>query len=143
MNCQSPNLGIILCGNRVVIPKELRQKVIQLAHHGHYDLMKTKQLLREKVWFPGIDNLVKTSVEHCLLCQSVGTPNNPAPLCTAEIPKHPWDTVYVDFLGSFPNNFLEIRRRPQQYAHLKKRLQDMVYQIPLFQIMDLHLPAMS
>ena len=58
------------------------------------------------MWFPGIDNLVKTSVERCLPFQSVGPPSNPTPLYTVEIPKHPWDTVYVDFLGPFPNNFL-------------------------------------
>ena len=55
----SQSLGIILRSNRVVIPKKLRQQVIQLAHHGHQGMGKTKQLLREKVWFPGIDNLVK------------------------------------------------------------------------------------
>ena len=80
MNCQYLQIWVLyilgiwvnLGGNRVVISKELRQKVAQLAHHGHQGLVKTKQqLLREKVWFPEIDNLVTISVEHCLPCQSV------------------------------------------------------------------------
>ena len=131
----------------------------QLAHHGHQGMVKTKQLLREKVWFPGIDNLVKTWLECCLPCQSVGPPNKPAPLYAVEIPKHSWDTVYVDFLGPFRNNFLLLvmidgcTRYPEvdvlrntsgsSTIRSKKRLQDMVYQIPLFRIMDLHSPAMS
>ena len=93
-------------GNQVVIPKQLRQQAVDLAHQGHQGLIKTKQLIREKIWFPGIDNLVKTSIEKCLACQSVGMPKNPAPLCTIEIPKNPWDTIYVDFLGPFPNSVL-------------------------------------
>jgi len=38
---------------RIVIPTAL--KVIQLAHEGHQGIVKTKALLRSKVWFPNID----------------------------------------------------------------------------------------
>ena len=42
---------LILKGTRIVIPKELRQRALALAHEGHQGIVKTKQLLREKLGF--------------------------------------------------------------------------------------------
>ncbi len=41
--------GIIMRGNRMVLPKSLQQKAIKLCHEGHMSIVKTKQLLRSKV----------------------------------------------------------------------------------------------
>ena len=97
---------LVLLGNRRMIPKQLRTQVIQLAHEGHQGLVKTKKLLREKVWFPGIDNLAAKKVKDCRACQAVGQPAKPAPLNLLPIPLHAWDTVYVDFLGPLPTKDL-------------------------------------
>ena len=40
--------GIILTGNRLVIPPTLRNKAVDLAHIGHQGIVKTKRLQREK-----------------------------------------------------------------------------------------------
>ena len=40
---------------------------MSLAHEGHQGLVKTKALIRERVWFPGIDRLVEQTVESCLV----------------------------------------------------------------------------
>ena len=42
-------------GTRLVIPIKLRKQVLDLAHEGHQGIVKTKQRLRTKVWWPGID----------------------------------------------------------------------------------------
>ena len=42
---------LILKGTHIVIPSELRQLALALAHEGHQGIIKTKQLLREKIWF--------------------------------------------------------------------------------------------
>ena len=46
---------IILRATRIDVPEILQQRVIDLAHEGHQGIAKTKSLLREKVWFAGID----------------------------------------------------------------------------------------
>ena len=102
----TPEVDLIVRGSRLVIPKSLREQIIRLAHEGHQGLVKTKKLLREKVWFPGIDAMVEQAVKQCLPCQSVGQPTKPAPLKIMQIPKSAWDTVYVDFLGPFPTGDL-------------------------------------
>ena len=94
--------GLILRGNRIIIPKSLREKVINLAHSGHQGVVKTKQLVREKVWFPGIDKDVEHVIRDCLPCQAVTNRNQMEPLRSSDLPKAPWEEVSVDFLGPIP-----------------------------------------
>ena len=95
--------NIILRGSRIVLPASLRLKAIQIAHEGHQGLVKTKKLLREKVWFPGIDNLAKQTVDNCISCQANGRTSRPEPLQMTKLPPQPWHTVNIDFCGPFPS----------------------------------------
>ena len=65
------NQEIILPGTRLVIPHSLQNHVVDLAHAGHMGIVKTKALLRQKVWFPFIDSLVKPKCKNCIPCLSV------------------------------------------------------------------------
>ena len=47
--------GLVMRGERLVVPKELRPIVVMLAHEGHLGQDKTLGLLRETTWFPGWD----------------------------------------------------------------------------------------
>ena len=93
---------IILRGSRIVIPTSLRQRAISLAHEGHQGLVKTKKLLREKVWFPRIDEEAKQMIDKCIPCQANGPENHPDPLQMSLLPPEPWHTVHIDFCGPFP-----------------------------------------
>ena len=65
--------GIILKGTRIVMATTLQQRVINLAHEGHRGIVKTKKLLREKVWFHRMNNMVKKKTTSCGACQ-IATP---------------------------------------------------------------------
>ena len=41
---------IVLRGTRIVVPKKLRARVIELGHEGHRGMAKMKQRLRTRVW---------------------------------------------------------------------------------------------
>jgi hypothetical protein len=43
---------LLVKGTRIILPTSLRSHALSLAHEGHQGLVKTKRLLREKVWFP-------------------------------------------------------------------------------------------
>ena len=51
----SDNQDLLLRSHRLVLPVTLRSRALHIAHEGHQGLTKTKQLLCEKIWFPGID----------------------------------------------------------------------------------------
>lgn len=96
--------GVILRDHRLVIPKVLHRKVIDIAHQSHQGIVKTKQLIREKVWFPGIDKQVEEVVRSCIQCQASYTGPTPRePLCPTPLPPAPWTNIAIDFAGPFPS----------------------------------------
>ena len=48
--------GILLRGLRIVVPKALQRRVVNISHEGHHGIVKTKWLLCLAVWFPGMDH---------------------------------------------------------------------------------------
>ena len=90
--------NVVLRGNRIVIHSALQHRAVDLAHDSHQGLVKTKALLREKVWFPGIDRIAQTTVEKCIPCQATGKANPPEPLNMTSMPEGPWAMVHIDFL---------------------------------------------
>ena len=52
-------------GTRIVIPKKLQPRTLALAHEGHFGVVGTKQNLRTKVWWSGME---KAAYRHCRAC---------------------------------------------------------------------------
>ena len=59
----------IMWGMRLVIPKKLQQKVVQILHTGHLGIVKMKGLARSKVWWPGCDKDIEEAVKGCGKCK--------------------------------------------------------------------------
>ncbi|PAA93919.1 hypothetical protein BOX15_Mlig008473g1 [Macrostomum lignano] len=100
----SVHAGLLLRGNRIVIPAELQQLTIGLAHQGHLGQKKTCDRLQRKVWWPGMSKQVEAVVTNCLPCQAARTdgavkhpPMQPTPL-----PSGAWQSLSVDVCGPFP-----------------------------------------
>lgn len=99
---------IVLRGDRVVIPPEtdignLRQMVVDIAHEGHQGEVKCKRLLRSRVWFPGLDDLVKSKVTGCIGCQATTYTPRRDPLKPTPLPDRAWQHVDMDFWGPLPS----------------------------------------
>ena len=90
--------NVLLRDQRIIIPQSLRKRIVDIAHEGHQGIVKTKHLLREKVWFPGIDKLVENTVSMCLPCQLTTVDNSREPLQMSKLPDGPWREVSVDFM---------------------------------------------
>ena len=55
--------GIILRGEKVVIPEELQKEIIQIAHETHVGRLKTAALIKETMWFPAIERKVNEELD--------------------------------------------------------------------------------
>ena len=96
--------SVILRGTRLVLPPNLHKRAVDIAHLGHQGVAKTKALLREKVWFPFIDNLVDQTVKSCIPCQANTPEHRPTePLNMTEMPQNPWSELAADFFGPLPS----------------------------------------
>ena len=95
--------GVILRGSRIIIPKSLQEKIVKIAHEGHLGIVKTKQFLRSRVWFPGLDKLVEQIINNCIPCQaSINVPVK-EPMQITEIPNGPWEILDTDYYGPLPS----------------------------------------
>ena len=94
--------GIILKCNLIVIPYHLQKQVLDIAHEGHQGMVKTKQLMREKVWFPYMDTKVESMIKSCLPCMSATPETKREPPNMTELPDRPWSELHADFAGPLP-----------------------------------------
>ena len=65
--------GVILRGRCLVLPQSLQSQAVELAHAGHQGIVKTKRLLRKKVFSLNRQDSgkqIKTCIPCCVLCQA-------------------------------------------------------------------------
>lgn len=95
--------GIVLKEDRITIPESLQERTLKLAHESHLGMVKTKAMLRGKVWWPGIDQAVENQIRSCIPCISMSD-SKPAPMQFTDMPmSQPWEKVHIDFCGPFPS----------------------------------------
>ena len=90
---------LVMHGTRIVIPQSLRSEVLRLAHEGHKGIVKMKNRLQTKVWWPKIDHDAEQVCKSCHGCQVVGEFCAPEPMQRVEPPSGPWQDVAIDVLG--------------------------------------------
>ena len=100
--------GCVLWGNRVVIPKSLRQNVLSELHVSHPGMTRMKELARSYLWFPNIDREIEKFVENCDSCQERRSSPKSAPLHPWEWPQNAWFRLHIDHAGPFLNKYFFI-----------------------------------
>ena len=71
--------NLLLHGTRIVMLQALCSQTPHIAHQGHQGIVKTKQLLCSKMWWPVIDKDAEKLVVDCLVCQVTGPAMSPTP----------------------------------------------------------------
>ena len=89
--------GLLLFGQRIVIPAALRLQVLDQIHTGHQGITKCRQRARQSVWWPGISAHLQAHVENCQTCARQRM-QPVEPLITSAMPDLPWQKVAADFL---------------------------------------------
>jgi hypothetical protein len=91
--------GLILRGEKIVVPKQLQNDVIGLAHECHLGTDKTVGLIRETCWFPRMTQMVVDYVQTCRGCLAAISSTPPVPLQPNLLPERPWQHLHADFKG--------------------------------------------
>ena len=91
----SVNNGILLRGNRLIIPSSLRPEIIEKLHSGHQGFTKCQQQAKDSVWWPGIKKDIEEKVSKCIVC-SKHRLNHVEPLLPSPFPNRPWEKVGTD-----------------------------------------------
>ena len=93
--------GCLLRGTRVIVPPSLRGKVLDQLHDGHPGIVRMKSLVRQYVWWPGLDADLEGRASQCVPCQECRKSPPSAPLHPWEWTKRPRVRVHADYAGPF------------------------------------------
>ena len=84
----------------------LPSSVIRTAHEtlGHAGPLRTASYLRRWFWFPKLQSLVDRYCRSCATCATTKASNTKPTglLHSLPIPRHPWQSIAMDFVGPFP-----------------------------------------
>ena len=83
--------------NRIVLPQSLQKKTIEIANQGHLGICKVKSLLREEVYWPGLD------ADRCIPCQANSRIPPPEPVKMSTLSEKVFEEISVDCYGPSPN----------------------------------------
>ncbi|UYV72170.1 K02A2.6-like [Cordylochernes scorpioides] len=93
--------GLLFWGNRVIIPTNLRAKMLDELHNSHQGIVGLKSVARTLFWWPGLDKDIEETVRRCNCCQShASMPPRTTPVNWPPT-NQPWDRVHIDHLGPF------------------------------------------
>ena len=62
--------GCVLWGNRVIISKADRQRILEELHDSHQGMSRRKERARMVVWWPSLDKDIEAMASCCITCQA-------------------------------------------------------------------------
>lgn len=95
----------LLRGERVVVPRSLRHKVLDVMHDGHPGKVRMKLIARGLVWWPHIDRDIEYFVSTCESCQRID-PQYARYLEKWPQTGLPFERIHVDFFYYRGHTFL-------------------------------------
>ena len=88
--------GLLLYGDRLVVPMSLRREVMEGVHDGHFGEVKSVLRARSAVYWPGCEDQIRNLVASCSTCQENRHRNPAPPLYPVQLPVHPFQMVSAD-----------------------------------------------
>ncbi len=88
--------GLVLKGNRIVMPKSLQKEVLEAIHTGHQGETKCLLLARESVFWPGITNDIREMIQKCDACSRHQAAPSKLPILQPDLPTKPWEKIGTD-----------------------------------------------
>ena len=87
--------GIILMGKRLFVPRAARSTIMSALHSAHQGQERTLKRARQCVFWPGMTNDLKNTVQGCEQCIRFLPSQTKEPL-RAEIAEYPFDIMHLD-----------------------------------------------
>uniref|UniRef100_A0A8C1NZE8 Gypsy retrotransposon integrase-like protein 1 n=1 Tax=Cyprinus carpio TaxID=7962 RepID=A0A8C1NZE8_CYPCA len=94
--------------NRLFVPEGLRSDVLQWGHCSsvacHPGVSRTRFLVKQRFWWPGMARDVHDFVLACSVCAIGKTSNRPPDglLLPLSVPSRPWSHISLDFITALP-----------------------------------------
>ena len=111
--------GLITCGDRIIVPREMRPQMLQYIHEGHQGKERCLLRARNTVFWPKMTYDIQQLIEKCVICQEYGK-SQPLIGTTQELPPFPWHTLATDLFYWKRMNFLIVVDVFSKYIIVRK-----------------------
>ena len=108
--------GLVVYGQRLLIPKCLRRETLQKLHISHQGIERTKRRARQTVYWPGIDQDITNYVGACSVCQRHLPSHQKEPLIQESIPSRVFEAVSADYFAWAGRTYLVYADRLSGWA---------------------------
>ncbi|KAL7824648.1 hypothetical protein SRHO_G00344920 [Serrasalmus rhombeus] len=95
--------GLVLRGHRIVLPRTMVKQALRIGHETHQGVVRTKQYLRSKFYWPNMDLDVERLIRNCSACVLNQPLHEDQPLQPLELPPRPWTKIGIDLVGPIQN----------------------------------------
>ena len=116
----SLNHGLLLKGNRIIVPTNLRKDMLNTLHIGHPGIEKMKSRARQTLFWPNIDKQLEDVVASCGVCQEHRNKQPKEPLMHHDIPQAPWTKVGTDLFHLQNKHYVIIVDYTSKYFDLSR-----------------------
>jgi hypothetical protein len=98
--------GLLLRGERIVIPYSLRGDLLERIHDGHMGIVKCRERAAMSVWWPKISADIKEKVAKCRFCLEKQPTQKKEPLMPTPMPERPFQRVAADICEQKGDSYL-------------------------------------
>ena len=99
---------VIIKNGALIIPGSLRQDILAKAHSTHQGIVRTKQYLRNAVYWPGMSSEIEEMCKEYRICRQLLLQEK-LPMSPVEQPKGPWIQIGIDIYSFEFDHYLTIQ----------------------------------
>ncbi|KAL5510119.1 hypothetical protein EMCRGX_G005608 [Ephydatia muelleri] len=110
---------ILLKGEKLIIPQNLRGNMLDRIHIGHMGITKCSQRAREVMFWPGMNKAIEQMVSRCTICQEYRDSNPKEPMLSGPMLEHPWEVVATDLFQWDNKDYLLLVDYYSRYVEIR------------------------
>ena len=112
--------GLLFKGNRVIVPKALRNKTLEVLHRSHMGIVKTQERARTSFYWPGLNKAIKDICQSCETCLQYAARQDKQEIGLVPDCSESWEALATDIFEFQGKYFLIIACRFSSYMVVRE-----------------------
>ena len=112
--------GLLFKGNRVIVPKALRNKTLEVLHRTHMGIVKTQERARTSFYWPGLNKAIKDICQTCETCLQYAARQDKQEIGLVPDCSESWEALATDIFEFQGKYFLIIACRFSSYMVVRE-----------------------
>ena len=112
--------GVLLCDGAVVIPRRLRQAVLDILGSAHQGVQAMRDRAAKTIFWPGINDDISKFKKSCRTCQVIAPSQSHREYFEPDIPSMPFESIAIDYFDYAGTHYLVVVDRLSNWIEVMK-----------------------